>query len=249
MLKKNIPNFITLLNLLSGSIGIVYAVNGDLETAAWLVALAALFDFLDGMAARVLKVNSEIGKELDSLADVISFGLLPGTIIYGLLLQNLGTPQLNISGLNIIPFMGFLIPMFSAFRLAKFNTDQRQTDVFLGLPTPANGLLIASFPLILAQQTNLAGLEMTFLKALINSPYFLMSLTILLSWLLVAEIPLMSLKFKNMAWKENEIRYIFLGLLVILLIMFYISAVPLIILLYIILSLAFKNSIPTGKQS
>jgi len=249
MFKKHIPNFITLLNLLSGSIGIVYAVNGDLETAAWLVAVAALFDFLDGMAARILNVNTEIGKELDSLADVISFGLLPGTIIYALLLHNLGTPQLNISKLNIIPFVGFLIPMFSALRLAKFNTDQRQTDAFLGLPTPANGLLIASLPLILAQQTNLLGFEMTFFKALINSTYFLISLTILLSWLLVAEIPLMSLKFKNMTWNRNESRYIFLLLMVILFILFYVSALPLIILLYIILSLVFKKSIQTRMHS
>ncbi|MBN2175815.1 MAG: CDP-diacylglycerol--serine O-phosphatidyltransferase [Bacteroidales bacterium] len=245
-MKKYIPNTITLLNLLSGSIGIVYAINGELRVASWLVGLAAIFDFLDGFAARLLNVKSEIGKELDSLADVISFGLLPGTIIYSMLWLNPGTPQITISDNNIFPFIGLLIPVFSAIRLAKFNIDQRQTYFFLGLPTPANGLLIASFPLILIQNSNLIGTDLVFYKSLINSSYFLISLVVLLCWLLISEIPLMSLKFKTMQWKGNELRYTFVGTLLILLILLNVAAVPLIVLLYILLSLIFPDSVKGG---
>jgi len=142
------------------------------------------------------------------------------------------------SGITIlIPYIAFLIPIFSALRLAKFNNDERQQDVFIGLPTPANALLIASFPLILIQKSTLAGIDISSIQSLFNSTVFLIALTILLSYLLIGEIPLLSLKFKTYNWQENKIRYIFLGISCILLILLFYSAIPVIILLYILLSL------------
>ena len=240
--KEHIPNILTLLNLLSGCIAIVFAFDGQLIAASWLIGIAAVFDFLDGFFARLLKAQSPIGKDLDSLADVVSFGVVPGMIMYKLILQSSNIPLIEVLEINIIPFIAFLIPMFSALRLAKFNNDERQTDLFIGLPTPANALLIASFPLILMQKSTLIGIDISSIQSLFNSTVFLIALTILLSYLLIAEIPLLSLKFKTYNWKENKIRYIFLGISCLLLILLYYSAIPVIILLYILLSLFFQKS-------
>ncbi|RZK73966.1 MAG: CDP-diacylglycerol--serine O-phosphatidyltransferase, partial [Pedobacter sp.] len=136
-MRKHIPNAITCANLFSGCIGIVYAFNGDLKTVAFFVILSGIFDFFDGFVARLLKVKSEIGKELDSLADVISFGFLPGVIVFQLL---------NIENSGYLPYLAFLIPVFSAYRLAKFNLDTRQTEEFIGLNTPMNTFFIISLP-------------------------------------------------------------------------------------------------------
>jgi len=247
-LKKHIPNIISLLNLFGGCVGIVFAIQGELALASYSVGLAAVFDFFDGLAARLLNAKSEMGKQLDSLADVISFGLLPGTIIYGLMFLDLGGPKFYISGINVIPFFGFLIPVFSAIRLAKFNIDERQTEIFLGLPTPANGILIASLPLIMMQETTLIIIEINFLKEFISNSYFLIILTVLLSWLLVAEIPLMSLKFKSYSWEGNELRYSILASAILLFILFYFVSIPLIILLYIFLSLIYRKTITNTIQ-
>lgn len=230
-MKKHIPNFITLLNLLSGCIAIAAAFEGNLILASWLVGLAAIFDFLDGMAARLLHVKSAIGKELDSLADMVSFGLLPGVMVFQLLNLN---PELQSI---YIPYIAFLIPIFSALRLAKFNTDTRQEEMFYGLPTPANAILIASFPLILDQNMFVFGLDFGFINSILINQWFLVSLSILLSWLLVAEIPLMSLKFKSLSWVDNRARYILLLLSLILLIIFQFAGIPIIITLYILISL------------
>jgi CDP-diacylglycerol--serine O-phosphatidyltransferase len=235
-IAKQIPNTITLLNLVSGSIAIVFAVEGQLELAAWMIGVAAVFDFFDGFAARMLKVSSEVGKELDSLADVISFGLAPGMILFSMLSNTETCPEFVISGRNIVPFMAFLIPAFSAYRLAKFNLDTRQTDSFIGLPTPANAILIASFPLIMNQESNLLGIDLTSFTSVINNAAFLIPFIFLFSWLLIAEIPLMSLKFKTFKWNDNRIRFIFLISCFVLFVIFFYLAVPLIILLYLVLS-------------
>ena len=235
-IKNHIPNFITLLNLLSGCIAIVFIFDDQLVMASYLIGLAAIFDFLDGFLARLLNAKSSIGKDLDSLADVISFGLVPGLILFKLI--NYSFENFMNSGITIlIPYIAFLIPIFSALRLAKFNNDERQQDVFIGLPTPANALLIASFPLILIQKSTLVGIDISSIHSLFYSTVFLIALTILLSYLLIAEIPLLSLKFKTYNWNENKIRYIFLGISCILLILLFYSAIPVIILLYILLSL------------
>ena len=236
-IKEQIPNFLTLLNLLSGCIAIVFAFDGQLINASWLIGIAAVFDFFDGFVARLLKVSSPVGKELDSLADVVSFGVVPGVIMYKLILQSSNVPDIQISGINIIPFIAFLIPMFSALRLAKFNIDEQQAESFIGLPTPANAILIASFPLILDQESILTGLNISFISNIFNSFYFLLFLIILLSYLLVAELPLMSLKFKTFNWSENRSRYIFLLISLLLLIFFFYLAIPFIIITYIIISI------------
>lgn len=247
-IKNHIPNFITLLNLLSGCIAIVFIFDDQLAIASYLIGLAAIFDFLDGFFARLLKAQSPIGKDLDSLADVISFGLVPGLILFKLIEYSSGI-SVHTGFISFLPFFAFLIPLFSALRLAKFNNDERQTDVFIGLPTPANALLIASFPLILIQQTTLVGINLVGIQSLFLILPFLVTITILLSYLLIAEIQLLSLKFKNFTWKDNKVRYILLGISCILLIILFYLAIPIIIILYILLSLFTPKSKIVNRKS
>lgn len=239
-MKKNIPNILTLLNLFSGCIAMVIAFEGELYIASWLVGLAALFDFGDGFAARLLKVKSKIGKELDSLADVVSFGLVPGTILYILMADNMANIFTNEFWITVLPFSGFLVTLFSALRLAKFNIDERQTAVFFGLPTPANALLLVSFPLILTQESSVFPALTEFMKRFILNPLFLLALTLVLSWLLISEVKLFSLKFHNYSWKNNRARFLLLFISAILLVFLSYTAIPFIIILYIILSLVLE---------
>jgi CDP-diacylglycerol--serine O-phosphatidyltransferase len=231
-MKKHIPNFITSLNLLTGCIGIGFLIINRLDTttAAWCIGIAAIFDFLDGMAARLLNAKSPIGKDLDSLADVVSFGVLPGFIMFSLLENCFIDSE---GWIAYIPFVSFLIPVFSALRLAKFNHDHRQTDSFIGLPTPANALFVGSIPLLLAYPSE----RLFIISSIFANPGFLVMLALLLSFLLISPIPMFSLKFKDLSWKKNSFQYIFLLLSLILLILFYYSALPIIIFLYILLSI------------
>lgn len=225
-MKRHLPNFITCLNLFSGCIGIVYAFKGELIIAGYAIFLAAVFDFFDGFIARLINAYSDIGKELDSLADVVSFGVLPSVIIYQLFLQS---PQLG----SISPYLNmsaFLIAIFSALRLAKFNVDVRQAENFIGLPTPANAALIASLPMILAQDN-------WFFTSYILNPFFLFIFSLGMSILLVTEIPLISLKFKSLNWNDNLFRYILVISAILLVIIFKFAAVPIIVFIYILLSL------------
>jgi CDP-diacylglycerol--serine O-phosphatidyltransferase len=224
-IKKHIPNAITCCNLLCGCLAIVQIFEGNLIYAAYLVGLAAIFDFFDGFAARMLKVSSPIGKDLDSLADMVTFGVVPGLVMFKLI-------QLSIINYTPLPvsisYIAFLIPIFSALRLAKFNNDTRQTESFIGLNTPANSMVICSIPLIFKQYPNL--------ETLLN-PYVLCFLSVGLSLLLVSEIPIFALKFKHFNWKGNEIRFIFLALSLLMLITLQFLGIPLIIILYVLLSL------------
>ncbi|MCF8367559.1 MAG: CDP-alcohol phosphatidyltransferase family protein [Bacteroidales bacterium] len=240
-MKKHIPNTITLINLFCGCLSVVFAFENNLIFASLFIGIAAVFDFFDGFMARILHAGSPIGKQLDSLADVVSFGLAPGVIIYQLLLMNINLPQWKLEGIYLIPLVAFLIPMFSALRLAKFNIDERQLEVFYGLPTPANALLIASIPLILNQSTFVFGLDYSFIKIILSNSFFLISLSLLLSWLLVAEIPLFSLKFKNFKWEKNKYRFFLIIISVILFVLVQFAAIPLIIFTYILLSLSSSN--------
>lgn len=194
------------------------------------MALGAFFDFFDGMAARLLDVKSDMGLQMDSLADMVSFGVVPGFIMFHLMTDTPNLPSFFLENYNLLPFAAFLIPVLSAFRLAKFNVDTRQTESFIGLPTPASSLVIGSLPFIIsgtmAQQLNW-----------LNNYYILLMLTIVLSVLLVAELPLMSLKFKNFGWRDNSKRYILLGASTILIVLFQAAAFPAIIIFYILLSL------------
>jgi CDP-diacylglycerol---serine O-phosphatidyltransferase len=229
LIKKHIPNFITLLNLLSGCMGIVFLFKGNVFLAAGMIWISALLDFFDGFAARLLKVQSKIGKELDSLADVVSFGLLPSTLIF-YLFEAMQVPV-------FLPYFAFLITLFSAIRLAKFNVDTRQYDSFIGLPVPANAIMISSFPFIASQY----GFFM------FTHPAWLMIIVILLSFLLVSRLRLFALKFRGYKWKENSFKYSFLITSVILLLVFQVLAIPIIIILYIIFSLML-NYLPNQNR-
>lgn len=194
------------------------------------MALGAFFDFFDGMAARILKVQSEMGVQMDSLADMVSFGVAPGFIMFHLMSETPNLPDLLIENYTMAPFMAFLIPVLSAFRLAKFNVDTRQTDSFIGLPTPANSLFIGSLPFIISGSF---ALQLPWF----NNYYILLGITILFSILLVIELPLMSLKFKNFKWIGNQKRFILIGVSAVLIALLQAAAFPLIISFYILLSL------------
>ena len=212
---------LTLANLLCGCAGIVLVFSGHPENAAMLIWIAAVFDFLDGAAARILKINSEIGKELDSLADMVTFGVLPSIIMFQLISELTSNP--------ILPWISFSIALFSALRLAKFNTDDRQSEQFIGLPTPASAFFIIGLPFMLNQ--NFKGLN-----HLLNAE-ILAVISIILSLLLVSRLPLISLKFKNFTWKQNAFRYVFLAVSVVMLLVWNVFAIPGVIMIYILLSL------------
>lgn len=217
-MKKHIPNAITCANLFSGCIGVVFAFNGDFKTATFFVILSGVFDFFDGMSARALNVKSTIGKELDSLADMVSFGFLPGVIMFQLL-------KLSDAPHAYLPYLGFLITVFSALRLAKFNIDERQTVDFIGLNTPMNTLFIISLPYV-AQM----------FPQLISNWLVLTAITLVCSYLLVSEIRIFSLKFNGLSWAENKIKFIFLIISAALLVGLQFVAFPLILVIYIGLS-------------
>lgn len=237
-IKRHIPNFITLLNLLSGSIAVIFAVKGNLILAAIFVAAGIFFDFFDGLAARLLDVKSEVGLQLDSLADVVTSGVVPGIVMFQLLSKAL--PKQGIeqewsssvfsANINPVALIGLIIILGSAFRLAKFNVDERQTDSFIGLPTPANALLILSLPLILTYQPG------PIVSDIILNSWFLIGLSIVSCILLNAELPLFALKFRDWRFKENKLRYFFLLSCLILIIFLQFIAIPIIILWYVLLS-------------
>lgn len=241
-IKKHIPNAITCCNLICGCLAIVQTFNGNLVGAAYLVGLAAIFDFFDGFAARLLKVSSPIGKDLDSLADMVTFGVVPGFVMFrmiSLAVYKTGIEQSHnlVPEPSTIPYLAFLIPVFSALRLAKFNNDTRQSDSFVGVPTPANSILICSLPLILNINggVNDAQQSSAFEPYLLNVN-FLVVITIIMSVLLVAELPLIALKFKSFGWKGNEIRYVFLISSVLFLVFFRYAGLPLVIVFYVMIS-------------
>jgi CDP-diacylglycerol--serine O-phosphatidyltransferase len=250
-LKRHLPNALTCLNLLCGCLALTFILGGPaqsgLTTAAWFVGIAAVADFFDGLLARALRVSSPIGKDLDSLADMVSFGVVPGAILFKLLATPFGTMPSPTSDFSygvefssfkfvlgnpgvLVPYLGFVVSIFSALRLAKFNNDTRQTTSFIGLPTPACTLVVASLPLILAQDS-------FDLKNVILNPWLLIGLTVLLSGLLVAELPLFALKFKNLRWLGNRRRFIFVALALVLVLTLHAAGIPLAVLLYVLLSI------------
>lgn len=216
----------TLGNLLCGCLGILSVFEGNVIDASIYIGVALLLDFGDGFVARLLNSASPIGKELDSLADVVSFGVLPSFIIFNELINNEVTN-------GWIAYVAFLMALFSALRLAKFNVDTRQSDSFIGVPTPANAMVVASLPLIQAYQPNFA--------AFIN-PWVIIGYVITMSFLLVSELPLFALKFKNYSWAANSYVYSFLILSVLVVAFLQFAAIPIIIFLYIIMSLARRKA-------
>ena len=242
---KQIPNIITSLNLLCGCVAIMFAVSGDLVSASFFAFAGIFLDFFDGLAARVLNAQSQVGLQLDSLADVVTSGVLPGIVMVQLLSEALTGTSLDIGTIfsdtanstsieSYLPFIGLLIAVASGYRLAKFNVDTRQTTSFIGLPVPANTLLILSLPLILSFQ---AGQQIT---EVILTPWFLIIITLVSCVLLNAEIPLFGLKFKTWNFKDNAVRYLFLISSILLLVVLKFIAIPIIIFLYILVSLFWK---------
>lgn len=252
----NVANILTSANLLSGIFSILFAVSGRLDLAVFAIFAGAIFDFLDGFAARLLKTSGELGKQLDSLADMVTFGVAPGVlmmIVLSLDFTMIDFYQSNLSNevetqfdswmidftknklraSNYLPLVGLIIPFFSLFRLAKFNLDSRQTTSFIGLPTPANTLFFTTFPLVLVYGDISAS---SFSQFMFN-PYVILALIITMSFLMVSEIPLFSLKVKNIKWKGNQIRFTFLLISLVLICVFWLWAIALIVFLYLILSI------------
>lgn len=250
----NIPNILTAGNFFCGLLSIVLSLTGNIYLAAFPLIASLIFDYLDGMVARLLHQQGELGKQMDSLADVVSFGVAPGmwmlvampSIIRGdfMMFEN---EVVNyqfyewvyglIEGkhMNLWPLIALLIPVFSMFRLAKFNIDTRQTTSFIGLPTPANTVFFTIYPILLFQAPNNEGLSLKIAEVFCN-PYVVITLILIFSYLLIAELPLFSLKFKNFSWKENQIRFIFLFLTLVLIILLRIYSMPMIIVLYLLIS-------------
>ena len=243
---KYLPNLITLLNILFGSLAAVFAVLNHLEWAAFFFLLGVTCDFLDGLAARALGVQSELGVQLDSLADMITSGLVPGLVMCQMLAMSLS------GGWNSgsffaealardgwvhawLPFSGLLITLGSAWRLARFNIDENQVSSFVGLPTPANALLIISLPLILMYN----GSEFT--SSILLNPWFLGGLTLLSAFLLNAPIELFALKFSGGGFRENAVKYIFVLVSAVMILTLQYLAVPLVILFYVLLSVIGKK--------
>jgi len=236
-MKKHIPNFITLLNLFCGCVASIFAVMNQLEVAAIFVFLGIFFDFLDGLAARLLDVKSDLGVQLDSLADMVTSGVVPGIVMFQLLnMAQKGGWNLDLFGMHtdvgLLPLFGFVITLASAYRLAKFNIDEDQVTSFIGLPTPANTLLILSLPMILYYQNT------PLINTIILNQWFLIGLTVISAYLLNSNISLFALKFSSLGFKENGVKYLFLvGSLVLLLTLKFL-AIPFIVVAYILLSMA-----------
>lgn len=222
-MKKYLPNFFTLFNLTIGSLGAILALKGNLTHAALCIWLGVFFDFFDGWLARLLKAYSPLGQQLDSLADLITFGWLPASIIYELISKQ--------TSLAYLPYIALLIPNFSALRLARFNIDNRQQNVFIGLPVPANGMFISTLPLMIAAN------KYAWLTTLLTNPYALVVLVILTSYLLIANIKLMAFKFTTYIWYPNRFKYSFLLTAALLILLLRAEGLALSIVLYVLASI------------
>jgi len=234
---KQIPNLITSFNLLLGCIAISMIIQGNLTGGASLIGLSLIMDFLDGFSARALDAYSPLGKQLDSLADLVSFGVAPAMILHIMILQSF--PLIELVGTKLFfigSYLPFILVISSALRLAKFNIDESQTSSFKGLPTPASAIVVISLPFIASGTNELA------VSWLMNS-YVLVSISIALALLLNSNFRLFALKFKSYDWKNNKLQYLLIIGSIILFIIFNVNAVPIIILLYLILSLVFKAQI------
>ena len=243
-MKKHLPNLLTLGNLFCGTLATIFAVEGSFVLAGLFVVIGIFLDFFDGFAARLLNVSGELGKQLDSLADMVTSGVVPGIIMFKLLATTHGlgavgkeTVAMNWVGFKFAPIqlIGLVLTLGACYRLAKFNIDTRQSESFIGLPTPAMSLFVISLPLILKYS------DIEFVQNLITNNYFLILTTLLLTYLMNAEIPLFSLKFKEYSMKNNVVKYLFLLTSVGLILTLHFISIPIIILFYVTLSLVQKK--------
>lgn len=223
-IKKHIPNFLTLLNLFCGCIAIVFTANEQFDIAFYFVSLGIFFDFFDGFFARKFGVSGPLGVQLDSLADMVTSGVAPGFVMFKVLLAN------NYDSCVYLPYLGFIITLGACYRLANFNIDTRQSDSFIGLPTPANTLFIMSLPLVIAECQFLA------LSEILSSKWVLLIITLFSAYVMNAEIPLFSLKIKNFSFQKYKLQIGFLAVSIIMLATMKFLAIPLIILTYVLLS-------------
>ncbi|MBS7255498.1 CDP-alcohol phosphatidyltransferase family protein [Flavobacterium branchiicola] len=226
-IKKHIPNLITLINLFCGCVAVVFISEANYEMAFYMVCLGIFFDFFDGFFARLFKVSSPLGLQLDSLADMVTSGVAPGYVMYTMFANSghqLGTNP-------VIPFIGFIVTLGSCYRLANFNIDTRQTDSFIGLPTPASSLFMLSLPLVLKFSDSLMLLE------ILTNQWVLLVITLGSAYIMNAEIPLFSLKFKKFTFKDNLLQIVFLAISFLCLLLLQFGAIPVIIIIYILLSI------------
>ena len=237
-IKKHIPNSITLLNLLCGCIAMVFVSKSDFEMAFYFVCLGIFLDFFDGFFARLLKVSGPLGLQLDSLADMVTSGLVPGYVMFFMLSNS----QHEISASPLLPYLGFIVTMGSCYRLAVFNIDTRQTNSFIGLPTPANALFVLSLPLVLKYSDSLVMLEV------LTNQWVLMVITLFSAYILNAEIPLFSLKVKKFSFKHNALQIVFLSFSFLLLVFFQYAGIPLIIISYVLLSIVSNKFLLDEKK-
>lgn len=232
-LKQHIPNAITCCNLVSGCLSILFLTQNMPVKAALMIFVAGLFDFLDGFSARLLKVHSPIGADLDSLSDVVSFGVAPGFIMYWLMSRSFDLPQWCIAGIKVLPCLAFLLTVFSAIRLARFNVDETQKTSFRGIPAPGMAIFIASLPLALSQVHHL--------KDGVLSYWACIGITLIFSFMMVSRLRFFSFKMKSAKWKGNEVRWIFLLVALVSFVIFKWLALPFVMMLYILLSIFFAE--------
>ncbi len=248
-IAKHIPNFFTLMNLVAGFWGIVFAFQGAFLAVFYCIVIAAFFDFVDGGVARLLRAQSALGKELDSLCDLVSFGVVPGVVLFSMMRHALGISEdllsfaMPVKALVLL-FAMLLVPAFSALRLARFNVDNRQSDHFIGLPVPANALLIVSLGALWSLSCDACW------GAFPVNPYFLLAVSLVQSYLLVAPLPMFALKFKNLKWKGNELRFSFLTLSLLFVLFFKIVGIVFTIVMYILISIvtSFFAKHPKGEK-
>ncbi|HEX8013718.1 MAG TPA: CDP-alcohol phosphatidyltransferase family protein [Flavobacterium sp.] len=227
-IKKHIPNLITLINLFCGCIAIVFVSEQNYEMAFYMVCLGIFFDFFDGFFARLFKVSSPLGLQLDSLADMVTSGVVPGYVMYSLFVKS-AHPHDVIASV-FIPFLGFIVTLGSCYRLANFNIDTRQTDSFIGLPTPANALFILSLPLVIEHSDSLIVFE------ILTNHWVLLGIVLCSAYILNAEVPLFSLKIKKFNFSDNALQIVFLLVSIVLVLVLHYIAIPLIIIFYVLLS-------------
>ncbi|HNY03686.1 MAG TPA: CDP-diacylglycerol--serine O-phosphatidyltransferase [Bacteroidales bacterium] len=243
-IRQHVPNTLSVMNLVSGLVSLTFTFRGDFVSASMLIFLAAVFDYLDGNAARLLKAYSELGKQLDSLADLVSFGVAPGMMVFMMLSSHCEGSCNSLERMHITPWFAMLIPVCSALRLAKFNIDLRQEVNFIGLPTPANAIFFASIPLVLYVQPGMwEMIHVDFLVTFFANTRILTILTVFFSYLLISDFKIFSLKFKSIAWKGNQLRFVFLTISLALFLLLFLNAIPIIILLYILASIFFQHLI------
>lgn len=232
-IKQHVPNAITCGNLVSGCLSILFVASGMPVKAAIMVFVAGLFDFLDGFSARLLHAHSPIGADLDSLSDVVSFGVAPGFIMYWLMSRASDLPCFSLFGYNLLPCLAFLLPVFSAIRLAKFNIDDTQKTLFRGIPAPGMAVFIASLPLALSQVGHLTDGSLSYWGCL--------GITLIFSFMMVSRLRFFSFKMKSAKWKGNEVRWIFLLVALVSFVIFRFLALPFVMMVYVLLSIFFAE--------